>query len=484
MAWGWVMRGRAARAVAGMAAGAVVGVLVLGPQAAAAMGAAASAAGSARAQRGPAALAAMPASDWPAYLDGPRHASYNASQTVITPATVPMLSEQWQFTTGAPYLASPTVAGNAVFIGSAGGWFYKLDEATGTVLDKVYLGRQPALTCQAAGITSTATVGADPATGVLSVYVEGGDGYLYALKASNLKREWRSVIAIPSAKVNNYYDWSSPTVANGRIYVGVSSHCDKPLIRGGVIDYSQASGKKLAEFHTVPAGAKNAGGSVWSSIGVAGNGDVYATTGNGPNDRPELQNSESILKLSPVKLKLLGSFKVPASQVVEDGDFGGSPVFFDGLVGACNKNGVFYAVRQSTMKLAWQAQIATGGDGACLAAPAYNGTDLFIGGLTTTIGSTTYPGSVQELQASTGTVVWSTGLTGGMKGSPSLDGGGVLAIGTYTSTGTGIYLVDAATGAIIRQIMTGTTFAQSVFASNWLFTANTAGVTAWALPAS
>jgi outer membrane protein assembly factor BamB len=477
--------GAAARAVAGIAAGALVGVLVLGTQAVLAPGAVAGPAGSSSAQRAAAAPAAIPVSDWPAYLNGPLHASYNASQTVITPATVPMLDEQWLFKTGAPYTASPTVADNAVFIGSARGWFYKLNDATGKVLDKIYIGRQPALTCAAAGITSTATVAPDPATGVLSVYVDGGDGYLYALKASNLNKEWRSVIGIPSAKVNNYYDWSSPTVANGRIYVGVSSNCDKPLIRGGVIDYNQASGRQLAEFYSVPARAKNAGGSVWSSIGVSRSGYVYATTGNGPRDRPRLRNSESILKLSPVKLRLLASFKVPASQVTKDGDFGASPAFFDGLVGACNKNGVFYAVRQSTMKLAWRVRIANaaGSYGECLAAPAYDGTDLFIGGQTTTIGGTTFPGSVQELQPSTGTVIWSTGLTGGILGSPALDGGGVLAIGTYTSTGTGVYLVDAATGAVTRQIMTGATFAQPAFAGNWLFTANTQGVSGWALPA-
>ncbi len=482
---GWIVRGgerTARRALAGVLAGGLLGLLVLGSQAAATPASAARSAGAA-ARHG---SAALPASDWPAYLDGPLHASYSASQTAITPATVPMLNEQWRFKTGAPYLASPTVADNAVFIGSASGWFYKLDETTGALLDKAYIGRQPALTCPAVGVVSTAAVAADPATGVLTVYVEGGDGYLYALKASNLKREWRSVIGIPSAKVNNYYDWSSPTIANGRIYVGVSSNCDTPLIRGGVIDYSQASGQKLAEFYTVPAGAKNAGGSVWSSIGVANSGDVYATTGNGPRDKPQLQNSESILKLSPVKLRLLGSFKVPVSQITKDGDFGGSPVFFDGLVGACNKNGTFYVVHQSTMKLAWQAQIAQadGGNGECLAAPAYNGTDLFIGGLTTTIDSTTYAGSIEELEPSTGTPVWSTGLTGGVLGSPALDGGGVLAVSAYTSTGAGIYLVDAATGAITRQIMTGTTFAQPVFANNWLFTANTKGVSAWALPAS
>lgn len=432
-----------------------------------------------------AAPAALPASDWPAYLDGPLHASFSPAQTAITSANAATLVQKWHFTTGSPYLASPTVAASSVFIGSARGWFYKLSETTGKVLDKVYIGRQPKLTCPATGVTSTATVAASPAGHVITVYVAGGDGYLYALKASDLKVEWRSAVGIPSAKINNFYNWASPTVADGKVYMGVSSNCDTPLIRGGVIAYNQATGKKLAQFYAVPAGAKNAGASVWSSIGVAPDGDVYATTGNGPVAKPRLDHSESILKLSPSALKLLGSFKVPARQVTSDGDFGGSPVFFGGDVGACNKNGIFYALDRATMKLAWSARIATaaGGTGECLAAPAYNGTDLFVAGMKTKIGATSYRGSVQERVASTGALVWSTGMPGGVIGSPTLDGGGVLTAGAYSSPPAGIYLLNASTGAIVRKLAGGMTFGQSVFASKWLFCANSKGVTAWALPA-
>jgi outer membrane protein assembly factor BamB len=426
------------------------------------------------------------ATDWPAYLDGPRHASYNASQTVITPTTAKALTRRWQFTTGTPYEASPTVVGGRVYVGSENGWFYKLSMDTGEVLAKVFLGTQPKRTCSAAGITSTATLALNPASKVLTVYVAGGDGYLYALRASNLHPEWRSVIGIPSRKVNNYYDWSSPTVARSRVYVGISSNCDDPLVRGGVLAFDEGTGKKLGQFFTVPAGSRNAGGSVWSSIGVAPNGDVYATTGNGPKRNQLLQNSDSILKLSPVRLRLLGSFKVPRQQLIADGDFGGSPVFFGGYVGACNKNGVFYALSQATMKLVWSEQIASasGARAVCLAAPAYNGTDLFFGGSKITINGTAYSGSVQERVASTGTMVWATGLTGAVLGSPTLDAGGVLAAATYAGPAPGVLLIDASDGTVIEQLTSGWTFGQSVFASDMLFTATSNGVAAWGLPAS
>lgn len=425
------------------------------------------------------------AADWPAYLDGPRHASSNASQTVITPATASSLTQRWALSIGASFGASPTVVDGRVYIGSQNGWFYKLSMYTGRVLSKVYLGSRPALTCPATGIMSTATVAVNPHNNVLTVYVAGGDGYLYALKASNLRREWRSVIGIPSKAVSDYYDWSSPTVSHSRVYVGVASSCDKPLVRGAVLAFDEGSGKKLGQFFTVPAGARHAGGSVWSSIAVNRDGEVFATTGNGPKYNQFLQNSDSILKLSPVRLRLLGSFTVPRRQATVDGDFGGSPVFFGSYVGACNKNGVFYALRQATMKLVWSKQIASaaGGNPACLAAPAYNGTDLFFGGGRVTINGTTYGGSVQERTASTGTVVWSTGMAGAVLGSPTLDGGGVLTAGTYGGSSPGVDLIDATSGAVIEQLTTGSTFGQSVFARDLLFTANSNGVAVWGLPA-
>jgi hypothetical protein len=117
---------------------------------------------------------------------------------------------------------------------------------------------------------STATVAADPRNHQATVYVAGPDGYPYALSAANLALKCRSVVGIPSKTVNNYYIWSSPMVANEKVYIAISSNCDDPPVRGGIIPFGQATGKKVAEFYTVPAGAQNAGGgSVWWSVAVA-----------------------------------------------------------------------------------------------------------------------------------------------------------------------------------------------------------------------
>ncbi len=439
----------------------------------------------------PAAGAVGPA-DWPAYLAGPAHTSDNRAQVAITPGTVGALVRKWHFVGDQPtlpgqprpaYNASPTVADGAVFIGSRTGWFYKLDEHTGKVLDKIFIGFQPGLTCTAGGIIATATVARDPADGQDTVYVGAPDGYLYALRASDLSLKWRSVIAIPSTTVSDYFQWSSPTVSGGRIYIGVSSHCDNPLIRGGIIGYAQSTGKVFARYFDVPKGV--IGGSVWSS--VAANGQyVYVSTGNGVAGAPNLYDTTSIVELRASTLARVASFQPPASQRLFDTDFGASPTLFGSLVGACNKNGIFYALHVPSMTVAWERRIAKSpgstGKAQCIAASAYDGKHLYVAATATGIGGKTYPGSIRRLDPATGKVLWQTGLPNGVIGTPTLDGGGVLAVGTFgaSTTPNAVYLAAARTGHILRTLITGSTdFAQSVFADGRLFTANGTGVYAW-----
>ena len=138
---------------------------------------------------------AVGTSAWPAYLEGPAHTSDNLAQVAITPGNVGSLVKKWHFVGDKPtqpgqpgpaYNASPTVADGAVFIGSRTGWFYKLSMRTGKVLAKVFIGFQPHHTCTAGGPIATATVAKDPSDGQDTVYVGAPDGYLYALRTTDL----------------------------------------------------------------------------------------------------------------------------------------------------------------------------------------------------------------------------------------------------------------------------------------------------------
>ncbi len=430
--------------------------------------------------------AAVTPADWPAYLGGPAHDS--ASQDpAITPANAPGLAQKWHF--NIPYVSSPVVADGSVFIGSFAGWFYKIDAVTGLLQQKIFLGFQPKRTCPAFGFASTVTVARDPSTGLDAVYVAAPDGYLYALDEATLVRNWRSPIAVPSTKVNDYFSWSSPTVANGKIYVGISSNCDIPLVRGGIAAFRQTTGKKIAAFYTVAKGA--VGGSVWSSVAVDGSGDVYATTGNGPGLTARY-DTDSILKLSP-SLKFLARFKVPKSEIAADGDFGGSPTLFNtrikgaatSLVGACSKNGLYYALRRSSMKLLWKRRIGASATGKvlaqCQSAAAFDGRWLYMAGPGTIIRGKHYRGSIERMAPATGAIVWQTGLPEGVLTSPAVNAGGVIGVGTYDNgTAANVtYLVNASTGAILRHLDKGVDFPQAAFADGWVYTAGIAGLFAW-----
>jgi polyvinyl alcohol dehydrogenase (cytochrome) len=446
--------------------------------------------------------------NWPAYLNGPAHNSYTAQATAITPANAAGLKEAWHFMPGAPPLkalgyalnSSPTVYDGRVYIGGNNGTFYALNEATGAVVWKRAIGYvNPKTGCGARGITSTATVAPAPGSGTPTVYVSSGNGYLYAMNAATGAVTWKSVIHLQVGTSANYYDWSSPTVANQKIYIGVAGSC-VTHVRGALDAFAQATGKKLATYYTVPAG--KVGGSIWSSAAVAPDGNVFVGTGNDISPTPRNEGtSESIVELNGTSLAQLGVWQLPvADQPSDDDDFGASVSLFSAtlpgtttptaMVGDCNKNGVYYALKQDDLAAGpvWQTRIApanpNGMSAACLASTVVDGSDLYIAGTATTIGGTAYAGSIDEMNAATGAFGWQTGLPSEVIGTPSLDGAGLLAVGTSTdpTDPQADYLVNAATGAIAATVSNGDSaqFAQPVFADDYLFIAtDTAGLYAY-----
>ncbi len=453
--------------------------------------------------------AAGPGLDWPQYLGGPQHDSVSGA-AAFTPANAASAHQVWHWqppvVSGepAPVLdASPTVVAGGVYLGAQSGGFYALTESTGAVVWSRQLDTRPAVTCRPLGITATAAVLPDPVTGTSTVYVSGAR-FLYALNAATGAVAWQTEIGPPSAAVPDaYYNWSSPTVAGGHIYVGLASGCDKPLIRGGVVELDQHTGQVLHTWHSVPAGS--VGGSVWSSVAVSPAGaGVWASTGNECDPTVDtcpagntIGHSLSIVHLS-ASLKFLQAWQVPgAAGHGHDWDFGSSPTLFGATgvppeVGACNKNGNYYALAANPLggSPLWADMIgaaAAGGPvpnqraagvGECIASAVWDapaGT-LYLGGNATTIGGTSYAGSIRQADPATGAYLWQTGLPCPVEGTPSLDAAGVLAAGTYgfaNCNPPGAYLINAATGAILTTLPAGSArvFAQPVFAQQTLFVA-------------
>jgi polyvinyl alcohol dehydrogenase (cytochrome) len=447
---------------------------------------------------GSAGLAAVPAhaqgsADWPGYLFDAGHSSYNGAATAISTSNLADLTPIWQWfqpssTHNNVFYASPAVVNGVVYIGSESGYFYAIGESSQTVLWSRFLGITPVAACGGSlGITGTAAVANDPSTG-LTVYVNAADGHLYALNAATGATLWQATVDTPSTTVDDFYAWGSPLVANGHVYVGISSNCDNPLVPAGVVAFDQDTGAPQGTWNSLSGGAL--GASVWSTPAAStlNDGSIFATTGNSSGTLQPLY-SESIVRLSGTDLSLLDSWQVPANQRVGDADFGASPTVFTAtisgtqvtMVGACNKNGIYYAFQQNDLHdgPVWQRRMAAGygaqpnPGGQCDAAALWDGTNLIeAGGNAIVINGVTYQGSVQSLDPATDNPIWQTGLPGEVIGSPTEDGAGVVAAQVFQSnTGKlGVYLLDAATGAILDFISTNPSpvFSQPVFANNVL----------------
>jgi polyvinyl alcohol dehydrogenase (cytochrome) len=453
--------------------------------------------------------------NWPSYLYGVTHNSYAADAKAITQANASTLTEAWHFMPGAPPVAalgyalnaSPTVYDGVVYIGGNNGTFYALNESTGAIIWQRAIGYLKATTnCGARGTTSTATVTTNSATGVLTVYVASANGYLYAMNAATGSVIWKSVTHLQVGDNGNYTEWASPTVANGKIYIGLAG-CNTTHIRGALLEFNQSTGALQATYYTVPSA--DVGGSIWATAAVASDGDVFVGTGNDIPPTPRnVGTSESIVELNGTTLAQLGKWQLPlADQPSDDDDFGASVSLFSAvlpgtttatpMVGACNKNGVYYALKQNDLGAGpvWQTRIAavnTGDDGmlaACLSSTVVNGSSLYVAGTATTIDGTSYAGSIDELNAATGAIVWATGLSAPVYGTPSLDGAGVLAVGTDGSSPEpeADYLLNPSTGAVLATVDNGDSaqFAQPVFADGYLFIGTeTTGLYAYQVPAA
>ena len=447
-------------------------------------------------------------SDWPQYLGGPSHSSYNAAATSITTAGVQAgnLQPVWRWSApsstnaGRNILrAGPTAVDGVVYIGADDGMFYAVSESTQKVLWSDNLGLDTAKgSCgaDALGITSTAAVVTDPTTGNLTVYVYGPTGTLYALNAATGATVWTAQVDTESTTKNDYYSWGSPLVVNGHVYIGVSSDCDNPLVPAGLAEYNQSTGAQQGFWHSLATG--QIGASIWSSAAEEADGTIVATTGNGYNNTGQPRWDEAVVRLNGSTLSLNGGWQIPPDQQVSDADFGASPTMFTAdlsgtstpMVGACDKNGVFYALRQNAIASGpvWQATVAIPYPGSyeeCIAAAIWNGTSLIVsGGAPTTIGGKTYLGSVQALNPATGKPLWQTGIPGFVLGSPSEDGAGVVAVPLYgagTDAEMGVDLLNASNGQIIGTIPLpkASIFAQPVFDRNDLLVAANQYLTAY-----
>jgi outer membrane protein assembly factor BamB len=279
----------------------------------------------------------------------------------ITSASASHLRQKWHVSVTTPISNQPIVDDGVIYWGDWNGQMHATSPA-GDSLWSTGLGTasKPAscpfhLATQ--GIVSSAIVGT--VDGQNLVWVGGGAGQLVALSASTGSVVWSTRLGVPP----EYATWSSPALYHGSIYEGVASFNDCPVVTGSFDRVNATTGAIQAVNHlSVPAGCVGPG--IWSSPAVdPGSNSIYVSTSNSnlrsnPSAAcPQAPDQEAILQLDATTLAVKSRWQVPLSQQVGDSDFGGTPMLFTAtiggvnrqLVGAVNKNGVYYALDRNDL---------------------------------------------------------------------------------------------------------------------------------------
>ncbi len=422
--------------------------------------------------------AASTGSPWTTYMDSIRRQGYT-SDGAITTANAANLAMQWSYT-ASPKLqynsifAQPIYSSGKVYFGSFDGYEYSFD-TSGNMLWRSYLGRTvDNVQCNPpqVGVASTGTLANTTIKGknYSVLYVGGGDARMYALDAANGATLWAATLTTVSP---GPFIWSSPAVYNGSVYIGMASFGDCPLVQGQVFKLNAKDGSIQAVFNVVPNGCT--GGSVWSAPAIdAATGKLFVTTGNpGTCSQPE-PLAIAFLELNASDLSYVASWAVPPSQLVPDSDFGATTTFFQDangrpLVGAANKNGIFYALPRDYVPVAggpawqpvWQQQIGVGGDcpqcGTAVIAPAaFDGAHLFTGSGQSTINGQACDGTARELDPTTGQFIWQHCFIGGNAKYPASVLGAVTVTPNVVvvGAGTSVFVLDKSNGATLFQFNT------------------------------
>jgi outer membrane protein assembly factor BamB len=412
---------------------------------------------------------AVGGSDWPMYGRDPTRSGYNPEEARIDSAAVDRLAPRFRATVGMgdlPSSSGPVVAGGRLYVGSSlptGDNYFCFDAATGGRVWSADVGHSPPFPGNV-GIGSTAVVFEG------TVVVGGGDAAYYALDAATGRRLWRHDTQVdPEA-----FAWSSPLVANGLAYVGVSSRYG--AVRGELRALDLQDGGLRARQFFVPPG--ETGADIWNSPTLTRDGRMLlVATGNdaggygGPYTR-------AMVALDPLTLAILDARQ--EGVIGQDLDFGTTPVVFGDasgrtLVGANQKNGVFHAydVRGIGAGAVWHRE--TGLNVGAM--PAYDpkagaGGTLFIMGDN---------GLLFGVDPATGADRWPPVAVGFAQGNLAL-ANGLLFLGAGDGE---VAVLEAATGTVLRVLIPeerGPTFSGVVVAGGTLYWTSGPYLNAWAAP--
>ena len=399
--------------------------------------------------------------DWPAWgfdLAGGRHNPYERK---LTPAAVPKLKLKWAFAVpdaDGAQSSQPAVVGDTIYFGGRNGIFYALDARSGKTrwtFDTRSVvtpgGDDPGQAPPGGGSTPPGSAKRNllrngPAVVDGAVYFGDFTGFMYSLDAATGKLRWATELDLhPHAIITG-----SPTVYDGRVYMGVSSNevftalaptypCCQA--RGSMVAVDAQTGKIVWRYYTVPApqlsgtnsyGAKRyepSGVSVWNTPAIDHRSRSlhFGTSQNytGETDRADAMIALKVRNGRERWGRQLTKgdnwtaaclFPTPGGNCPDPGpdfDFGSSANLFRAggrlIHGQGQKSGVYHALDARTGKIVWQTILnkasgegGAGGQEGIQWGSAYDGRRLYV---STNIAS---PGTLFALDPKSGKGLWKT----------------------------------------------------------------------------
>lgn len=323
----------------------------------------------------------------------------NHAQTALSRDNAHGLREFWQFEARGQVYGTPVVVDGTTYVSSTGG-LYAFDDDTGDVLwQRTDLGATSSLTYR---------------DGTLFVHDLGAR--LRAVDAATGEERW----ATRTDEHPLATGLSSPVVFERYVVVGLSSNeivRENATFRGGVAAFDVETGAPLWRDYT--ADPPHNGASVWSTVSIdterrmvfAGSGQNYTGEAGPGSDALfalDLDTGRRLWTTQTVE----GDVFTPINPRGADADFGANPILFAGggrdLVGAGQKNGMFWALDRETGAVVWQRKLGPGSPltGGVLNNGAFDGTRILVanngGGV----------GTLFALDPADGAIVWQRTLPG------------------------------------------------------------------------
>ena len=448
--------------------------------------------------------------DWPMFGQNIGNTASNASD--ISAKNVNKLRPKWTFTTGGDVSARAAVVNGVAYFPDWAGNLYAVNASTG----KQIWFHQLSDYSSAAGIISPGTFSRTSPTVVNGfVYIgtqyvsSGPTGWLLKINATTGALVWKTQ---PDTSNPFPVITASPVVANGSVYVGMTSNEEYAAsdpsypccsVRGSVVAVSAADGSFQWQRFTTPVGYS--GANVWGSNPVVdmGRGTVFVGTGNNyshpTNTDPNNNHADSILALDMNSGAIKWATRLmnwnqpgvvngsddwntacfippftncpPPLPGGPDYDFGSAPneITYQSatgpktIIGAGQKSGIYYALDPDTGAVLWATQVGPGSSlGGMEWGQATDGTRIYIAianfyGIPYAAGSA---GSWAALDPATGHILWQTAdPNGAFDIGPVTVANGVVYAGSMggpsSTTAPTLFALDATNGKFLWNFPAG-----------------------------